>query len=78
MDIIVAVEKVCLDLERNNESAKAAELHHKTVNILHKAKPPPPNLNHLQRKGLSFFKRKNELAVAPFDKGKGFVTLERN
>ena len=78
MDIITQVEKAALQLERNGEKNNATELRHKTVNILLNSKPPPSNLTYKERQGLSFFKKNEQLAVVPFDKGQGLVTIERN
>jgi hypothetical protein len=42
------------------------------------APKPMSNLTSKQKVGLSFLKKTKELAVTPFDKGIGFVTLERD
>ena len=77
MEIIASVEKAALQLERNGKKEDATDLRHKTTNILLNAKPPPPNLTAKERRGASFFRRNKNIAVTPFDKGQGLVTIDR-
>jgi hypothetical protein len=77
MEIIAEVEKASLALERIGKGKEADELRHQAAHILLKAKTPKSNLTAQQKKGLNYFNRNKNIAVAPFDKGQGFVTLER-
>ena len=78
MEIIEEFEKTCLTLERKGKKKEAETLRHDVTNTLLKAKPPPSNLTSQQKKGLSYLKKNKEnIAVVPFDKGQGFVTIER-
>ena len=78
MDIIEEVEKTCLSLERKGKTKEAETLRYDTASILCKAKPPSSNLTADQKKGLSYLKKnKEKIAVVPFDKGEGFVSIKR-
>ena len=77
MDIITETEKAALQLEKQGKKDKATDLRHQVTNILLHAKPPKPNLTAQQKRGLAFFKRNKQIAVCPFDKSQGFVTVER-
>ena len=49
------------------------------ADILLKAKPTRSNLSAQQKKGLSYLKKnKDKIAIVPFDKGQGFVSIERD
>ena len=78
MEIITQIEKAAIQLERAGKRDKASDLRHTTTNILLNAKQPESNLTKQQKKGLSFFKRNPDIAVTPFDKGQGFVTIQKN
>ena len=78
MEIIEEFEKTCLSLERKGKDKEAETVRHDVANVLLNAKPPPSNLTSQQKKGLTYLKKnKEKIAVLPFDKGQGFVTIER-
>ena len=78
MDIIEEVESSCLSLERHGKQEKAEDFRHDMADILLKAKPPKPNLTKEEQKGMSYLKKSKErLAIVPFDKGQGLVSIER-
>ena len=78
MEIIEETEKACLSLERKGKAKEADTLRHEIGNILIKAKNPRSNLTANQKKGLAHLKSKrDEIAIVPFDKGQGFVSIER-
>ena len=77
-DIICEVKKCCLSLERKGIKKEAQETRHEVANLLKKAGKPKSNLTSEQKKGLSYLKRRKELAVTPYDKGQGFVTREKD
>jgi hypothetical protein len=56
---------------------EADKLCHQIASTLMTAGDIKSNLTATQRKGLSFLKKSNTIAVAPFDKGQGFCTIER-
>ena len=58
---------------------EADVLRHDVADILLKAKPTRSNLSTQQKKGLSYLKKnKDKIAIVPFDKGQGFVSIERD
>ena len=73
MTVLAQTEKAALQIERNGDMETATNLRHDVTNILRKAKPPKSNLTSQHKKGLKFFKENEQVAVAPFDKGIGFV-----
>jgi hypothetical protein len=77
MDIITEIEKCCISLVHQGKQKEADDLRHQAANILRRAPKPKSNLTSQQKLGLAYFNKNKELAVAPFDKGQGFVTLER-
>ena len=77
MEIITEVEKCCLTLERKGKLTEAQVLRHQATNILKNPKKPKSNLTASQRKGLSYLKNRKDLAITPFDKGQGFVSIEK-
>ena len=78
MDIIEDVEKTCLSLERKGKTKEAETLRHETASILMKAKALRSNLTSDQKKGMAYLKKhKEDIAIVPFDKGEGFISIER-
>ena len=78
MTIIEGIEKNCLSLERMGETEKADTLRHEIADHLIKAKKPISNLTSKEKKGLSYLrKNSDQLAIVPFDKGQGLVSIER-
>jgi hypothetical protein len=77
MDIITEVEKCSLNLERLGKEKDAEDLRHQVTHALLHAPRPESNLTSKQKVGLTFLKKNKDLAVTPFDKGVGFVTLEK-
>ena len=77
MEIMNEVEKCAQTLERKGKTLEAQTLRHETAEILKKAKKPKSNLTAEQKKGLTYLKKKDNLAVTPFDKGQGFVVIEK-
>ena len=77
MEIIAEVEKCCLTLEREGKTTEAKVLRHEATSILKKPIKPKSNLTHSQKKGLAYLKKKRDIAITPFDKGQGFVSIER-
>ena len=76
-EIISEVEKCCLWLEREGKKTEAQEIRHNVANVLKKAQKPKSNLTSSQKKGLLFLKKHEKLTVAPYDKGQGFVVIEK-
>ena len=76
MEIIAEVEKCCLTLEREGKTTEAQVLRHEATAILKVPRKLKSNLTNSQRKGLSYLKNKKDIAVTPFDKGQGFVSIE--
>ena len=68
------------DKEPNQREKKEADvLRHDVADILLKAKPTRSNLSTQQKKGLSYLKKnKDKIAIIPFDKGQGFVSIEQD
>ena len=72
-----------LNLQKDNplppevESQEAQDLRHETAGILKKAKNPKSNLTSQQKKGLSYLKKNKDIAVTEYDKGQGFVVIDR-
>ena len=77
MEIIAEIEKCCLSLEREGKTTEAQVLRHDATSILKVPRKPKSNLTHSQRKGLSYLKNRKDIAITPFDKGQGFVSIER-
>ena len=77
MEIISATEKSCQKLERKGEKDKAQVLRHEVAEILKKAPKPKPNLTGPQRRALTELRKDKEIAITPFDKGQGFVVIEK-
>ena len=77
MEVMCEVEKCCLTLERQGKKEQAQEIRHNTADLLKKAKKPKSNLTGEQKKGLAYLKKNRDLSVTPFDKGQGFVTIEK-
>ena len=58
---------------------EADVLRHDVADILLKAKPTRSNLSTQQKKGLSYLKKnKDKIAIVPFDKGQGLVSIEQD
>jgi hypothetical protein len=78
MDIITEVEKCCLNLEKSGKEKEADKLRHQVTHGLLQAPKPKSNLTSQQKVGLSYLRKTKDIAVTPYDKGIGFVTLERD
>ena len=74
---MIETEKCCKNLEYKGKKKEAQELRHDVAVTLKKTKKPKSNLSASQKRGLSFFKKNKQIAVTPFDKGQGFVVIER-
>ena len=59
------------------KTTEAKVLRHKATAILKVPRKPKSNLTHSQRKGLAYLKSKKDIAITPFDKGQGVVSIER-
>ena len=78
MEIIEETEKACLSLERKGKAKEADTLRHEIGSILLKAKAPRSNLTADEKKGMShLMSNKDKIAIVPFDKGQGFVCIDR-
>lgn len=77
MDIITEVEKCCLQLENKGKDKEAETLRHEVTHTLLNAPKPKSNLTFQQRKGLTYLKSKKDISIAPYDKGVGFVVMEK-
>ena len=78
MEIIEEIEKASLSLERNDKMKEADTLRYDVSNILSWAKKTNSNLTAEQRKGFAFLrKNQDKIAIVPFDKGQGLVSIER-
>ena len=79
LDIISAVEPQMSKLEYDGKNDVAKQTRHEICNALLQFKDKPKsNLTYAQRKGLSTFKKRQDITATPFDKGKGFVVIETN
>ena len=82
MDIIQETERAAQSLERQGQRENGEKLRQDVSKILHTSANNPrrhtTNLNETEQKGLKLIQAKiknKEIAVAPQDKGMGFVTL---
>ena len=79
MDIVTSTEVVATTLEYKEQPTSAERLRHEVSNILlkHTNSKLPSNLNKDQRTALKDLQEDVDLKVVPFDKGTGFVLLEK-
>ena len=77
MDIITTTEVEALSLERKKQFAAAELLRQEVKKILSNAKQPRANLSKEQQQAIKEIKSDPTIDIYPFDKGNGFVRLNK-
>jgi hypothetical protein len=77
MDLACPIETGAAYLESQGRHEDADILRQASCDILKKAKAPKSNLTFRQRRALNDLKKEKGISIAPYDKGKGFVVLNK-
>ena len=77
MDIITTTEVEALNLEYKKQFAAAELLRQEVKEILSNAKKPRTNLSNAQQQAIKEIKSDPTIDIYPFDKGNGFVRLNK-
>ncbi|XP_065645775.1 uncharacterized protein LOC136076229 [Hydra vulgaris] len=77
MDIISITETAALKLKYSNKNTDANKLRQDVLRVLKIHKPVSTNLDKDQFKALKELKSSNTISIYPFDKGSGFVRINK-
>ena len=77
MDIITSTEIEALNLEKENQHAKAELLRQEVKRILMNEKKPRSNLTREQLATIKEIQRDKNIDIYPYDKGNGFVRMKK-